>query len=94
MAAVKQTAEERMLLQRRQWIAKRKATEQAKLRLVREGIEYPIYSPGEPLDAHYDKLQEYAARESSYILEALRQPDGPRPIIEYPKDEFKPYKDD
>jgi hypothetical protein len=90
----KQTSEERIQQQRRQWIAKQKATEQAKLRLANEGIQYPIFNASEPLDDYYDKLQAYATKEAAYIVEALRQPSGPRPIIEYPKDEFKPYKDD
>jgi hypothetical protein len=89
-----QTADERIQQQRRQWLAKQKAIQVARERLAQEGVEYPVYKGGEPLDSYYDRLQAYANKESSYIIEALRQPSGPRPIIEYPKDEYKPYKDD
>lgn len=89
-----QTADERIQQQRRQWVAKQKATEAAKRRLALEGVAYPLFDSRESPSAYYDKLQAYSEKESAYILEALKQPSGPRPIIEYTKDEFKPYKDD
>lgn len=88
-----QTAEERIQKQREEWITKRRATEIAKRRLAAEGVAYPLFMPGDDPEAYYTKLQAYAQKEAAYILEALRAPSGPRPIIEFPKREWEPYKE-
>lgn len=69
--------------QRTAFNARQKALERAQERLKREGIEYPSPIGISPL-AHYDAVQAYGEKESQYMLEYLKQPSGPRPIIEHP----------
>lgn len=73
--------------------ARWRALEKARARMKVEGHEYPIYHPSIPADEYYTALREYGERESRYMLEFLNQPSGPRPIIEYPAESWKGYKD-
>lgn len=77
------TAEERYQRLQREQTLKRQALHAAKRRLEAEGLSYPIYDGHEPMDQYYERLQKYSQTESAYMLEALKMPSGPRPVIEY-----------
>lgn len=78
--------------------ARQRALENARTRMKREGVEYPYFDATKTLDEHYEAMRNYGELESRYMLEFLKMPSGPRPIIEYKDDEIKkienlPYKD-
>lgn len=85
-------ADERIKRQRREWALKRQAVETAKRRLEAEGVSYPVFNGKESMVDYYARLQIYAQKESAYILEAMRMPSGPRPVVEY-KDYYDTDKD-
>lgn len=68
--------------------ARHKAIEHARERLAREGVIYPMFDSNRPVEQYYEAIRHYGELESRYMLEYLKMPSGPRPIIEY-----APYKD-
>ena len=54
----------------------------ARERLKAEGIDYPSPEGKTPVE-HFDAVQAYSALESTYTVQFIRQPNGPRPIVEY-----------
>lgn len=79
----KQTYEDLRDNQRTAFNSRQKALEQAQARLKREGIEYPSPTGMTHLE-HYDAVLAYGQKESQYMLQFLKQPSGPRPIVEIP----------
>lgn len=88
------TAEQKIKNEKENWKARARALEKARERLKGEGVEYPAYNPSLSPDEHYSALTAYGELESKYMLEYLKMPSGPRPVIEFKKEEYKPYKDE
>lgn len=82
-AMSKITTQQRLDNERKNWIDRSKALYLAKERMKREGYIYPS-SIGKTVLEHHDAVLEYSSRESSYMLEFLKQPSGPRPVESYP----------
>jgi len=67
-----------------------KALEAAKSILKSKGIDYPIYDPELSPETNYGALMAYSEQESALVIQYMRMPSGPRPIVldttEPPKD--------
>lgn len=77
-----------------------KAHDQARAALKRKGIEYPLYDSKLSVLENYDRLTAYSRQEADLVMSIIKEPSGPRLIIEPGKrpDPTKPlyerYKDD
>lgn len=81
-------------------LAKQKALERARNVLEKQGVSYPQYDSKLSSIELYDLVMDYGKKESELMVQFMREPSGPRPIIEPGKrpDPTKPlyerYKDD
>lgn len=82
-AMPKFTAQQRIDNEKKNWIDRSKALYLAQERMKREGHTYPTPTGKSVLELH-DEVLAYNQLESSYMLEFLRQPSGPRPVESYP----------
>lgn len=58
-----------------------KAMEEARRRLEAEGIEYPLFDTKLTSSDNYGRLLAYAEQESAMIVEIMREPVNPRPLV-------------
>ena len=66
-----------------------KAAEYAKQTLKTMGIEYPLSDEALSPAENYERIKSYAEQEAALIVQFMRMPSGPRPIV---LDTTKPIK--
>lgn len=75
-------------------IAKDKAAELATATLNVRNINYPMYDTKLTAIENYDRLAAYSTKHSELMMKYLKEPSGPRPLVEpNPLHFAKPYKD-
>jgi hypothetical protein len=57
------------------------AMEEARRQLAKEGIVYPVFDPTLTADENYGRMLAYAEQESHLIVEIMRRPVNPRPLV-------------
>lgn len=72
------------------------AMEEARRQLSKEGVNYPVYDPLLSPDENYGRLLAYAEQESHLVVEIMRRPVNPRPLVldnVQPKQHYTSYYD-
>lgn len=58
-----------------------KASEKARETLKSKGIYFPIFNCSIPPEAYHELLEEYSRQENELVMEFLKEPSGPRPLV-------------
>lgn len=89
-----QSANDRMANERKKWEERSRALETARQRLANEGVFYPLWNTNINYSDFYQKIRDYSAKESAYMLEALREHGDKNPLEEgFQKPNWNPYKE-
>jgi hypothetical protein len=70
-----------------------KATKQARQHLKERGITYPVFDAKLSPEENYGALLSYAEQEAALVVQFMREPSGPRPLVLDTTKERRPYND-
>jgi hypothetical protein len=68
----------------------KKALQRARADLSAQGLECPLYDGSMTGEENYERMRAYSEKEAALVVQYMRTPSGPRPIVFDSTQEAKP----